>query len=81
MWICVTDSTAESTGFLLRVMMDCRACTRCVATMTGSVPRWGRAAWPPLPRRVILNSFDEAIMGPGVVAKVPTAEPGQLCMP
>ncbi len=41
----------------------------------------GSAACPPLPVRVILNSLLEAMTGPGETAKLPTAMPGQLCMP
>jgi hypothetical protein len=37
-WISVTDNTAASIGFLLRVMIDCSACTRWVAVSTGSAP-------------------------------------------
>ena len=77
-WISVTDRTAVSIGRLLRVMIDCSACTRWVATSTGSMPRWGMAACVPLPWIVISNSLDEAMIGPGVRAKVPTAMPGQL---
>ena len=63
-WICVTESTAESIGRLLRVITDCSACTRCVATSTGSMPLCGIAACAPRPVIVIVNSLLLAIIGP-----------------
>ena len=80
-WIMVTEITPASIGFLLRLMMVWKACTIWQATGTGSMPLCGSAAWPPLPRMVILNSLLEAITGPGLTANLPTCMPGQLCMP
>ncbi|MNN63023.1 hypothetical protein D3C81_1783690 [compost metagenome] len=80
-WICVIDSTAVSSGLLLRVMTVCQLCAICTATMTGSMPLWGWAAWAPLPLTVTWNSLLDAIMGPSTTLRVPVSAPGQLCMP
>ena len=80
-WIMVTEITPASTGFLLRLMMVWKACTIWQAIGTGSTPMCGMAAWPPLPRTVILNSLVDAITGPALAAMVPAGMPGQLCMP
>ena len=80
-WIMVTEITAASTGFLLRVTMVWKPCTTWQAMGTGSHPMCGSAAWPPLPVMVILNSLLDAITGPGETANLPTSMPGQLCMP
>ena len=68
----VTEITPASTGFLLRVMIVCKPMTIWQATGTGSMPVWGSAACPPLPRMVILNSLVDAMTGPALAAKLPT---------
>src|SRR5574337_534424 len=80
-WLIVTEITAVSIGRLLRVTIVWKACTIWQATGTGSSPRCGSAAWLPLPRIVILNSFEPAITGPLFSANCPTRMPGQLWMP
>jgi hypothetical protein len=51
-WICVSDSTAVSSGLFWRLMMVCQLCAICTATITGSMPLCGWAAWAPLPLTV-----------------------------
>ena len=80
-WIWVIDSTAVSSGLFSREMMVCQPWAICTATITGSTPLCGWAAWAPLPRTVTLNSLLEAIIGPATTPKLPSAMPGQLCMP
>ena len=70
-WIMVTEITAVSIGFLLRVTMVWKACTIWQATGTGSMPLCGSAAWLPLPRMMILNSLELAITGPLLQCKLP----------
>jgi hypothetical protein len=48
-WMVVTEITAASVGFILRVRMVWKACTISQAIGTGSMPVCGSAAWPPLP--------------------------------
>lgn len=48
-WMVVTEITAESVGFILRVRMVWKACTISQAIGTGSMPVCGSAACPPLP--------------------------------
>ena len=45
----VMDTTTGSTGLEVRVTTDWKAWIRWLATSTGSTPRWGMAAWAPLP--------------------------------
>ena len=80
-WIIVTDTTAASTGLVLRLTTVCSASTSWHATGTGSMVLCGMAACPPLPRMVILNSLLDAITGPALTANVPSGNPGQLCNP
>ena len=77
----VMDSTAVSTGFLLRLTMVWKAWMSCAATTTGSTPRCGMAACAPTPFTVTLNVLPPAITGPGLKAMAPAGRPGQLCMP
>ena len=80
-WNCVTEITAGFSGSTLRATIDCSAPTICAPATMGSQVRCGKAAWPPAPRTVMVNSSADAITGPGRTAKLPAGAPGQLCMP
>ena len=75
------DSTAASSGRLLRVRMVWNAWPMANSAGTGSAQSCGADAWPPLPRTVILKPLAAAIMGPAQTPNVPASMPGQLCMP
>jgi hypothetical protein len=80
-WKRVTETTAESTGLTERETIDWRLWTRAVPTRIGSMVPCGRAACPPTPVTTMWNSSVAAMIGPGRMAKSPTAMPGMLCMP
>lgn len=76
-----TETTADCTGSRLRDTMLCRAMMTWLATSTLSTAFCGRAACPPRPSIVTVKRSVEAMIGPGRIAKVPTAMPGMLCIP
>ena len=80
-WTWVMESTAASSGRLLRVRMVCSDWPMANSAGTGSLQSCGAAAWPPLPLTVILKPLAAAIIGPAHTPNDPAGRPGQLCMP
>ena len=77
----VIDTTALSAGLVPRLTRLCAAVMMWADTSTGSMPRWGMAAWAPWPVTWISNWLAAAITGPGWTAIWPAGSSGQLCRP
>ncbi len=80
-WICVTLTTAPSSGWVLRLAIVCRPPTICAAATTGSTPRCGIAACAPLPLDGDLEDVERGHHRPGPNRELAGGRPGQLCMP
>ena len=74
-WICVTLTTALSSGWVLRLAIVCSPLTICAAATTGSTPRCGIAACAPRPFTVISKMSNAAIIGPDWIANLPGRQP------
>ena len=77
----VTDTTAPSSGSAFRETRDWSAVTTWAPHSSGSTPRWGMAAWPPLPEILIVKLSSLPMRGPARTPTCPTGMPGQLCSP
>ena len=70
------DTTADFSGSTLRDTIDWMALMICAPTSTVSMPRCGRAAWPPTPSMSMVTQSAAAIIGPARMPNCPTGMPG-----
>ena len=75
------ETTTASSGLMLRDAMLCSAVMVCAATSTGSSARVRRHGVRALAGDLDREAVGAASSGPGLMPNVPSAVPGQVCMP